>query len=158
MFPGDGMVHRGACVVTDVEFTEHETAYLRSQLLGRLATVAPDGQPDNAAVGFRLEDDGTILVGGMRNTRTRKWRNVSAGNDRVAFVVDDLASTKPWRPRGIRVYGTAELVHTEGQFGPGSYLRITPEESWSWGIEPSASAGRFRPHRVEHDTRRPRGT
>jgi pyridoxamine 5'-phosphate oxidase family protein len=132
-----------------VTFTERELEYLRSQRLGRIATVDPAGQPDVAAVGFRVEQDGTILVGGMRNTRTRKWRNVSAGADRVALVVDDLVSTKPWRPRGIRIYGTAELVRTEGQFGPGAYLRITPTISWSWGIEPREERG-FRPHGTEH--------
>ncbi len=131
-------------------FTAGELGYLRSQLLGRLATVADDGQPDNAAVGFRVEDDGTILIGGMNLTGTRKWRNVQAGNDRIAFVVDDLASTKPWRPRGVRIYGTAEPVETQGQFGPGTYLRITPRVSWSWGIEPSDGSGRFRPRRAVH--------
>jgi pyridoxamine 5'-phosphate oxidase family protein len=148
------MVRRRPRVVVSMAFTEHEVAYLRSQLLGRLATVARDGQPDNAAVGFRLEDDGTILIGGMNVTGTRKWRNVAAGNERVAFVVDDLASTKPWRPRGVRVYGRAELVETEGQFGPGSYLKIRPSVSWSWGIEPGSVEGRFRPHRIEHDASR----
>ena len=130
-------------------FTERELEYLRSQPLGRIATVDGDGQPDNAAVAFRVEEDGTILVGGMRNTRTRKWRNVAAGADRVALIVDDLVSRKPWRPRGIRIYGTAETVHTEGQFGPGAYLRITPTVSWSWGIEPRAERD-FRQHRTEH--------
>ena len=130
-------------------FTERELEYLRSQPLGRIATVGPDGQPDNAAVGFLVEPDGTILVGGMRNARTRKWKNVEAGRDRVALIVDDLVSTKPWRPRGIRIYGTSETVHTEGQFGPGAYLRITPTVSWSWGIEPQAERG-FRPRRTEH--------
>jgi pyridoxamine 5'-phosphate oxidase family protein len=131
-------------------FTTHEADYLRSQLLGRLATVDGDGQPDNAAVGFRLEDDGSILIGGMNVTGTRKWRNVEAGNDKVAFVVDDLRSTRPWRPRGVRIYGLAELVETEGQFGPGKYLRITPDVSWSWGIEPDAGGERFRPRKTTH--------
>ena len=121
-------------------FTSHEAEYLRSQLLGRLATVAPDGQPDNAAVGFR--------IGGMNVTGTRKWHNVEAGNDKVAFVVDDLRSTKPWRPRGVRIYGRAELIETEGQFGPGTYLRVVPEVSWSWGIEPDGD--RFRPRKTRH--------
>jgi pyridoxamine 5'-phosphate oxidase family protein len=142
------MTHRER-VASVVAFTERELDYLRSQPLARIATVAPDGQPDNAAVGFRVEDDGTILVGGMRNTRTRKWTNVLAGADRVALVVDDLLSTRPWRPRGIRIYGTAQAVHTEGQFGPGAYLRITPTISWSWGIEPEEGRG-FRPHRTVH--------
>ena len=133
-----------------MDFSPYEAEYLRSQLLGRLATVSEAGQPDNAAVGYRLEDDGTILIGGMNNTGTRKWRNVEAGNDKVAFVVDDLLSTKPWRPRGVRVYGRAELVDVEGQFGPGDYLRITPEVSWSWGIEPNGE--RFRRRRTVHRT------
>ena len=131
-----------------MDFTTSEADYLRSQLLGRLATVAGDGQPDNAAVGFRLEDHGSLLVGGMNLTGTRKWRNVEAGNDKVAFVVDDLLSTKPWRPRGVRIYGRAELVETAGQFGPGKYLRIVPEVSWSWGVEPDGD--RFRPRRTTH--------
>jgi pyridoxamine 5'-phosphate oxidase family protein len=129
-------------------FTTQEVEYLRSQLLGRLATVAGSGQPDNAAVGFRLEDDGSILIGGMNVTGTRKWHNVEAGNDKVAFVVDELRSTKPWRPRGVRIYGRAELIETEGQFGPGRYLRIVPDVSWSWGIEPEGD--RFRPRRTDH--------
>jgi pyridoxamine 5'-phosphate oxidase family protein len=140
-------------VAGDMAFTDAELEYLRSQLLGRLATVAEDGQPDNSAVGFRVENDGTILIGGMRITRTRKWRNVEAGNDKVAFIVDDLRSVKPWRPRGVRVYGSAALVETEGQFGPGSYIRITPHVSWSWGIEPRED-GEFRPRRTVHETRR----
>jgi pyridoxamine 5'-phosphate oxidase family protein len=131
-------------------FTEHEADYLRSQLLGRLATVAENGQPDNAAVGFRLEDDGSILIGGMNVAGTRKWHNVEAGNDEVAFVVDDLLSTKPWRPRGVRIYGRAELVETDGQFGPGKYLRIVPEVSWSWGVEPDSRGERFRPRKTPH--------
>lgn len=141
--------HRGG-VADDVTFTDRELEYLRSQPLARIATVDPEGQPDNAAVGFRVEPDGTILVGGMRNVRTRKWRNIEAGADRVALVVDDLLSTKPWRPRGIRIYGTAELVHTEGQFGPGAYIRITPTISWSWGVEPQVE-GAPRPHRTVHE-------
>lgn len=91
-------------------FTEREFDYLRSQLLGRLATVAPDGQPDNAAVGYRVADDGTLTIRGMDLAASRKGRNVWSGNQRVALIVDDLASVQPWRPRGIRIYGRAELV------------------------------------------------
>jgi pyridoxamine 5'-phosphate oxidase family protein len=129
-------------------FTSHEADYLRSQPLGRLATVAKDGQPDNAAVVFRLEDDGSILIGGMNVTGTRKWRNVEAGNDKVAFVVDDLASTKPWRPRGVRIFGRAEPVEIDGLFGPGKYLRIVPEVSWSWGVVPDGD--RYHRRRTVH--------
>jgi len=131
-----------------MDFTTDEADYLRSQPLGRFATVAEDGLPDNAAVVFRLEDDGSILIGGMSVTGTRKWRNVEAGNAKVAFVVDDLASTKPWRPRGVRIYGRAELVEIEGPFGPGKYLRIVPEVSWSWSVVPDGD--RFHRRRTKH--------
>jgi pyridoxamine 5'-phosphate oxidase family protein len=134
--------------VVSVAFSERELAYMRSQPLARLATVAADGQPDNAAVGLRVGDDGTILIGGRNLAASRKGKNVAAGNERVAVIVDDLESVQPWRPRGIRIYGRAELLRTEGQFGPGTYLRVTPEISWSWGIE--ESPGGFRPHRTEH--------
>jgi pyridoxamine 5'-phosphate oxidase family protein len=133
-----------------VAFAPDELEYLRSQPLGRLATVAHDGQPDVAAVGFRVEADGTLLIGGRDVTNTRKWRNVAAGNEKVAFVVDDLESVRPWRPRGIRIYGTAEPVETEGQFGPGRYLRITPTISWSWGLR--REGGRSAPRRTVHQT------
>ena len=131
-------------------FTESEIAYLKSQLLARVATVAPDGQPDVAPVGY--EFDGQVFyVGGRNPIHTRKYRNLRAGNARVALVVDDLASINPWRPRGIRIYGTGELVEREGRFGPGVYMRITPTTSWSWAIEPPVEEGRwFAPHKTVH--------
>jgi pyridoxamine 5'-phosphate oxidase family protein len=117
-----------------MSFTEQELDYLRSQPVGRLATVGTDGQPDVAPVGF--EYDGTyVYVGGIDPAKTRKHRNVRAGNTKVAFVIDDLASTQPWIPRYLRIYGEAELIEREGQFGSGSYLRITPAISWSFNLE-----------------------
>jgi len=115
-------------------FTEDEAAYLKSQPLARLATVDADGQPDAVPVGF--EFDGTYLyVGGRAPERTRKFLNVKAGQAKVALVVDDLVSTDPWTPRFLRVYGTAELIERAGRFGPGPYMRITPEISWSWNLD-----------------------
>jgi pyridoxamine 5'-phosphate oxidase family protein len=65
-----------------VSFTEEEIAYLRSQRLARIATVAADGQPDAVPVGF--EFDGTYFyVGGLDLVKTRKFRNVRAGNTKV---------------------------------------------------------------------------
>jgi len=136
-------------------FTPEEVEYLTSQPLCRLATVGPDGQPDAVPVG--LEYDGTYFyVGGHGDpARTRKMRNVAAGNDRVAFVVDDLVSTDPWTPRFLRVYGRAEAVERNGMFGPGAYLRITPAVSWSWNLDakPFGGGGEFGPRRTVHVTR-----
>ena len=132
-------------------FTNDELAYMRSQRLGRIATVGPDGQPDNAAVGFQVGDDGMITVGGMDIAGSRKGRNVWHGSDKVALIVDDLATVDPWRPRGIRIYGRAELIGVTGDPPHGGSLRINPEISWSWGIEEHPPGGRgFRPHRTVH--------
>jgi pyridoxamine 5'-phosphate oxidase family protein len=117
-----------------VPFSEEEIAYLRSQPLARIATVSADGQPDVAPVGF--EFDGTyVYVGGIDPAKTRKFRNVRAGNAKVAIVIDDLVSADPWTPRYLRIYGGAELVEREGRFGRAAYMRITPVISWSFNLE-----------------------
>ncbi len=118
-----------------MSFTGEEVTYLRSQRLARLATVSEDGQPDVVPVGFDF--DGTYLyVSGNGDTlKTRKFRNVQAGHAKVALVVDDLVSTRPWTPRFLRIYGTAEVVERDGYVGPRTYLRITPTVSWSWNLD-----------------------
>ena len=116
-------------------FSEQELAYLQTQRLARLATVDTSGQPTVDAVGFSL-DGGQILIGTHSPVLSRKYRNVLDGHTKVALIVDDLASVQPWRPRGIKVHGTAEVVERSGHFGHGSYIVITPTVSWSWGIEP----------------------
>ena len=115
-------------------FTEKELTYLKSQRLARIATVAPDGQPDVMPVAF--EFDGThFYIGGYDVEQTRKYRNVLAGNKSIALVIDDWMAVNPWQARGIRVYGTAEPVEFDGFLGRGMYLRITPQVTWSWGVE-----------------------
>lgn len=117
-----------------MSFTAEEVEYLKSQRLTRLATVAPDGQPDVVPVGF--DYDGTYFyIGGMDPVRTRKFRNVEAGQAKVALVIDDLVSTDPWTPRYLRVYGTAELIERQGQFGTAPYMMITPTTSWSFNLD-----------------------
>ncbi|HXL95389.1 MAG TPA: PPOX class F420-dependent oxidoreductase [Streptosporangiaceae bacterium] len=113
-----------------MSFTAEEVAYIQSQRLVRVATVAADGQPDVVPTGF--EFDGThFYIGGFDTTNTRRTHNVQAGNDKVAFVIDDLTSTDPWIPRFLRLYGTAELVDRDSQ----PILKITPVTSWSFNLE-----------------------
>ncbi|POM26694.1 Pyridoxamine 5'-phosphate oxidase [Actinomadura rubteroloni] len=122
-------------------FTEPELAYLRSQRLGRLATVAPGGDPQNNPVGFRLDaETGTIDIYGFNMGASRKFRNVQQ-NPQVAFVVDDIVSLDPWTVRGIEIRGTAETL--TGQPVPMAHLsaeiiRIRPRLVFSWGVDPSA--------------------
>jgi pyridoxamine 5'-phosphate oxidase family protein len=91
-----------------VSFSDEEAAYLRAQGIGRLATVNAAGQPD--VVPVAVEFDGTFLWvgGGETVTRTRKPRNVAAGNPMVCLVLDDLPSSDPFVARGIRIDGHAE--------------------------------------------------
>lgn len=131
-------------------FSDQEVAYLRSQRLARLSTVAPDGQPDVAPVAF--EFDGThFYVGGHDPAKTRKFRNVDAGHEKVALVVDDLKTIDPWTPRFVRVYGTAALVEREGRFGAGPYMRITPTVSWSFNLDGESSTRDAEFQRTVHE-------
>jgi len=119
-------------------FSEAETSYLRTQRLARIATVSKKGIPEVSPVGF--EFDGKYFWVGSHSqdifSRTMRYRNITGGNAHVSIVIDDLASVDPWRPRGIKVSGTAEIMEHDGIFGKGRYFRITPARSVSWGIEP----------------------
>ena len=118
--------------------SDAEIQYLKTQRLARVATVSPKGEPEVSPVGFEYED-GYFYVGSHDQSmffQTRRYKNIERGNRRVSLVVDDLASIDPWKPRGIKVNGIAEVVRRQGMFGEGSYLRVTPQVSISWGIEP----------------------
>ncbi|RSN27707.1 PPOX class F420-dependent oxidoreductase [Amycolatopsis sp. WAC 04169] len=126
-------------------FTGEEIAYLRSQPLARFATLSEDGeQPDVVPLAF--EFDGThFWVGGAGASvlATRKFRNIQAGQRKVALLVDDLVSLDPFIARGIRVYGeAADPIERIGIVGPGIYSRVTPKVSWSWNMagEPAGEA------------------
>ena len=119
-------------------FTNEEIEYLNSQLLGRLATVGPDGQPHVVAVSFRYNAQlDTIDIGGHDFARRKKYRDVRR-NPRVALIVDDLQSVDPWRPQGIEVRGEAHVLSSGGEaLGPGfapDMFRIRPRRIVSWGI------------------------
>ena len=119
-----------------MSFTDDEIAYLQSQPLARLASIGADDQPDVVPVGY--EFDGTVFwIGGVGGSvlGTRKFRNIQAGRQKVALVIDDLVSFDPFIARGIRIYGEADgPIERTGMVGPGFYLRITPSTSWSWNM------------------------
>ncbi|MQY38623.1 hypothetical protein SRB17_66360 [Streptomyces sp. RB17] len=119
------------------EFSEAERAYLASQRLGRMATVDPRGRPQANPVGFFVQDDGSILVGGYAMGTTKKLRNLRH-NPKVALVVDDIASVRPWRVRGVDIRGEAELLVGPHDLGPHfseEVIRIRPHRVHSWGLE-----------------------
>ena len=112
-------------------FTQEELKYLGSGLLGRLATAGRDGTPHVVPVGMFSHNAAldTIDIGGRDLTNTKKFRDVRRSG-RAALVVDNLASTDPWRPRGIEVRGRAEAIEE-----PKPVIRVHPERIVAWGID-----------------------
>lgn len=118
-------------------FTEAELAYLRSQPLGRLCTIGPDGAPQARPVGVHVAADGTIDIYGYSNAKTQKWRNVES-DPRVTFVVDDLASRDPWTVRGVEVRGLARTYDGDRARAvglSGEVIRIRPRKIIAWGLD-----------------------
>jgi pyridoxamine 5'-phosphate oxidase family protein len=92
--------------------------------------VGEDGSPHVVPVGWRHNPEfDTINLGGSELEKSKKFRDVRR-TGRAAIVIDNLASTDPWRPRGIEVRGSAEAVTD-----PRPMIRITPERIVSWGLE-----------------------
>jgi pyridoxamine 5'-phosphate oxidase family protein len=123
------------------ELTPAQVDYLAGQRLGRLATAGADGRPHVVPTSFSYnEEHGTIDVGGHHVATTKKYRDVQA-NGWAAFVVDDLVSVDPWRPRMLEVRGRAEAVPEGGRhLGPGfgdAFIRIHPEKVNSFGVDAS---------------------
>ncbi|GAA0250640.1 PPOX class F420-dependent oxidoreductase [Haladaptatus pallidirubidus] len=124
-------------------FTDEEIAYLDEQRLGRLATVGADTQPHVVPVGFQYDaDDDTIHIGGFNFGESKKFHDAET-NQKVAFVIDDLASIDPWEPRGIEIRGRAETFRENGtHLGSGydeSWIQIHPARIISWGISEDGS-------------------
>src|SRR5919197_3418629 len=126
-------------VTPTTTFSKKEVEYLKSQRLARISTVATeDLQPYVSPVGFDF-DGKYFYVSGINLLKTRKYKNVLK-NNKVALVIDDLKSVDPWDPRGIRVYGTADIVTRQSGYlerpphPQADYIRIKPEKKWSWGI------------------------
>ena len=117
-------------------FSEAELRYLAGgRQLGRIATVGADGTPHVVPVGWIYNAAReTIDVGGHELERSKKFRDV-ARTGRAAIVIDDLASTEPWVPRGIEIRGRGEAIPM-----PTPLIRIHPERIVSWGIEGRPSA------------------
>lgn len=119
-------------------FTDFEIAYLGEQRLGRLATLRPDGTLQNSPVGFRYNAaTETIDIMGFNLAASRKFHNVLATGE-VAFVVDDLYSTDPWRVRCLEVRGRAEAIERPVDSAwetPAPIIRIRPRRIISFGID-----------------------
>ncbi|RDH74048.1 PPOX class F420-dependent oxidoreductase [Mycolicibacterium moriokaense] len=136
-------------------FKPHEIDYLNTADLGRLATVQRDGTPQASPVGFAYNSDlGTIDISGFNMAKSQKYRNIAV-NPKVAFVVDDIASKRPWRVRCLEIRGTAAQASVPREAGPGAeavdtaIIRITPARVISFGIDDTDTP----PHQLTPDIR-----
>jgi pyridoxamine 5'-phosphate oxidase family protein len=136
-------------------FKPHEIDFLRQADLGRLATIQPDGTPQNSPVGFTHNEQlGTIDIAGFRMSKSQKFRNI-AHNNKVAFVIDDITSRDPWRVRCLEIRGTAEQAEippSQGAAGDEldtAIIRVTPHRIISFGIDDQVSE----PHQLVPDIR-----
>lgn len=133
-----------------MSFTNAEVDYLAGQMIGRLATIQPNGTLQVSPVGFSYDKEtGTIDIGGHHMSRSRKFRNVAA-DGRVAFVVDDVPSTDPFRVRCLEIRGHAEAIvrNVDGDRDD-SVIRIHPERIISFGVEDTDHA----PHELVPNNR-----
>jgi pyridoxamine 5'-phosphate oxidase family protein len=126
-------------------FTENEVVYLKSQALGRLATVGRNSEPHNVPVGFRYNTQlRTIDLVGRDMGRSQKYRNIQR-NSLVAFVVDDIVDADTWTVRGIEIRGIAQALPCGGkEIAPHAahqMIRIKPTRIVAWGIDQPCQAG-----------------
>ncbi|HJY11003.1 MAG TPA: hypothetical protein VJ250_08625, partial [Nitrososphaeraceae archaeon] len=91
----------------------------------------------------------------MNILKSIKYKNILK-NNRVAIVIDDLKTVNPWDPRGIKIYGTADVTTRQNGYMKNTdhpnpqYIRISPKRKWSWGIEePVFVEGKFNVKRAQ---------
>jgi pyridoxamine 5'-phosphate oxidase family protein len=98
-------------------FSDAEIEFLRSQRIGRFATVGPSGWPHVAPVMYAVDDEGALEfdVDGV------KLRNLES-EPRAAMVVDAMGPK-----RGVAIQGHARLIAP-------ARARLEPVRKFSWGL------------------------
>jgi PPOX class F420-dependent enzyme/OxyR family protein len=100
--------------------------FLTSHGQGRLATVGPDGGPQNKPVGYQYNADLTAIdIGGFSMRRSAKYRNVGR-EPKVSFVIDDAVGEGAEGMRFLEIRGHAEQA--------GDLIRIHPRRLVSWNV------------------------
>jgi nitroimidazol reductase NimA-like FMN-containing flavoprotein (pyridoxamine 5'-phosphate oxidase superfamily) len=83
--------------------------YLKTQRLGRLASITPNGLPHIVAVAY-VNDETNLYFSTF--TKTKKVRNIR-NNRNVAFIVDDSGGSAGWRYVTVEGYGYIISDHEE---------------------------------------------
>jgi PPOX class probable F420-dependent enzyme len=76
-----------------LELSERVRTFLRQPNYATLATIGPDGEPHQAVIWFRLDDDGRILV----NSRAgRRWPAELRADARCSLAITDRSDPFTW--------------------------------------------------------------
>jgi PPOX class probable F420-dependent enzyme len=76
-----------------VELSDRVRDFLAKPNYATLATLGADGEPHQAVIWFRLDDDGSILV----NSRSgRRWPTELQGNPRCSLAITDRDDPFTW--------------------------------------------------------------
>lgn len=100
-----------------MQFSPAELEFLRSQRIGRLATVSAAGWPHVMPVMYALRDDGGFEF----DADGVKLRNIVASG-RAALVVDAMGPK-----RGLSVQGPCRVMGDERAL-------LEPAHKFSWGL------------------------
>ncbi|HEY4235730.1 MAG TPA: TIGR03618 family F420-dependent PPOX class oxidoreductase [Gaiellaceae bacterium] len=84
-------------------YTDEQRAFLRAHRWGLLATGRSDGSPQQAMVGYTLDEQERVLI--STQTFTAKWRN-ALRQPRVSFTVADDRVY-------VVIYGVAEGIDAD---------------------------------------------
>jgi pyridoxamine 5'-phosphate oxidase family protein len=106
---------------------------------GHLATVAPDGTPQNKPVGYYYNPAlGTIDIAGFNMDTSAKYHNIAV-HPEVSFVVDDATGEGASGMRFVEVRGRAEQATAPSPAAAGlspHIIRIRPRRVVSWNADP----------------------
>jgi PPOX class probable F420-dependent enzyme len=125
-----------------LELSDRALAFLAEPNYATLATVGADGEPHQAVIWFRLDEDGSILV----NSRAgRRWPAELQGDRRCALAVTDR--NDPFRWVGLQavvesVVDDVEVARQDivalsahyGEFSPESAARFRSQARISFRL------------------------
>jgi len=111
-----------------VSFTDEEVEFIGQSKLARIATASARNQPHVVPVAFEFDGE-CFYFGGWNLEKSLKFRNIK-DNGKMALVIDDLVTVRPWSPRGIVIRGRAEVEESD----KGTWIKVTPLKKVSWGL------------------------
>src|SRR5947207_14095778 len=96
-------------------FTPAEIAFIKTQPIGRIATVGPSGKPHVVPVGFRYNpEQDSIDIGGMAGLTARQQYRDLVRKQKLAIAIYDIPSFTPWTTRGIEIRSGARILTRGG--------------------------------------------